>query len=506
MIIKGLDWLNPVLVREYLQFVRSRSFLWICSLWLVGQLVVSAVFLSDINPQAAALTLEGPGQEYFGSLMVGFGLLFLVVLPIASFNRMVRERREATLELLVISRITAGQIAAGFLSVAFAQIVLICFLSFPFVVFAYLFRGLDLATVMWSFYFMVLAALAVNAASLMLSSFCKTARAVTIMRVFIAVGLILMIGPGIEFFSFTLSLTGPHGGSSLSFAGIPWTAGAVVGGLAAIAILICFVFARSNLLFESANRSTMPRVTMTVCLLLVSVTLGVLCEFGRIREEWLGVFAVFAFFVFLAYGMLLLNESNQLSRRAHEELPRRPIWRWLGLPFWPGRGTGFVYLLMNLAIIFAVFWYAVGDQVVRNPATPDWQAVYLSSLGLYAVFFLGVASLVHHCLQKTRLRRAPYFAWFVLGFCIVLWLPVVLMMWTRKKPLFWLFVLDPGAMSPADWQVAIFWNVVVAPLIGIVCALPAIIHSVRNLQRQPAPPFPTAAPPLIEPGASLPVS
>lgn len=491
--IAGLDWINPVLLREYQQVVRSRSFAWIGMIWLLAQLVISLTFISLLEPKEAGLSLTGPGEQYFGCVIGGLAVIFLFVLPLSTFARVVRDRKEATLELLTISRVNSLQIVLGFLLIAFAQVGLFVLLSFPFVVFAYLFRGLELTTVLWSLYFLVLGALVANAVTLTIASFCRTPRITMVIRA--------MFGLGMLFFGLPLAWTmfvglfllrmggRGHGGIG-PLPDVPWLLAGVITLAGLLVVGLAIVIARSNLLFEAANRTTLPRLTITGIFLIAGGTLNAFSWFGTFRQvETVYVFDVASFLLLLLYGLWILGEPNKISTRMREGFPTNPILRRLAWPFLPGRGTAFVYLILN-GLLLAVLtrWAYLGCG--QNLSNPDFLRAGL--LKPYSLLILGTAALVHHLAQRTKFSNVYFWAWLLIVGGIFMWAPLL---WGARPfsddAQFESFML--GSLSSDR---TFFWRGFGAPFLGLLLALPSILDNVRNLRRPPAPP---TAPPVIRP-------
>jgi hypothetical protein len=146
--IAGFDWLNPVLVREYQQVVRSRAFVLVMMAWLGVQVVAGVAWINDAS--LASWDGVGCGREYFHVLLWCLAIATGLLLPATNAGRLAREKREANLELVAITRMGTGKLLAGYYWVAFCESALLLAMAFPFVVFAWLLRGLGLMEiVLW---------------------------------------------------------------------------------------------------------------------------------------------------------------------------------------------------------------------------------------------------------------------------------------------------------------------------------------------------------------------
>lgn len=485
----GLDWINPVLLREYQQVIRSRLFVWVGLLWLLAQLLISLIFISAQEPKEAGLSLTGPGGQYFGFVMGGLATVLLLVLPFSTFNRVLRDRKEATLELLTISRVSSLQIVFGFLLIAFAQTALFLVMSFPFVVFAYLFRGLELGTVLWSLYFLALLALVANSATLTIASFCRTPRVAAAVRIVFAVLLLTTGLPTVVPLLAALVFMRGRGISGGAAPDLPWE---LVGLLTLGAVLACglgVVISRSNLLFEAANRTTLPRLCVTVIFLIAGAIVNGFAWWGTHRDDDMVIgFDVLSFLALLAYSLWILGESNQITLRMRESFPQHALLRWLAWPYLPGRGTAFVYVLLTGLLLAGMSW---AGYLGTNAGLRDPDLIRGSLLKTYLFLPIGIAVLLHHLLQRTRLRHVYYIAWFLIVLSVFIWLPLLL----GFQPFTSGSKFSNFILGEKHSALSYTWRGIVAPLLGCLLALPSIWENARNLRR---PPPPAAVPPVIK--------
>lgn len=470
--ITGLDWINPVLLREYQQVVRSRAFLWIGSLWLIALLFISLMFVVTTAPRESAFTLSGPGQDYFGFIIAALAVVFFFVFPFNSFNRLVRERKEMTLELLSITRIRPGQIATGMLLATTMQILLFLFLCFPFVAFAYLCRGLELKTVLWSLYTLTICAIALNAASLTIASFCKTPRITMVVRALFVLGIVFALISGVNIFSEILHELRYLRSGTVSISA--WVVMLLTTMTVAGIILTAQVFTRSNLTFESANRTTWPRLTVAGLFAAGHLILWICKWTGPYQLSVAIAFDLISFLALVAFTCWLMGESNQLSARQLESIPRNRPLRLLWFPFLPGRGSGFIYFLLIGGVTTLSLWFAINS-------TSTHDSIFYFVFKPPFVLFFGVASLIHHLFQTTRLRRWHFLVWFTLSTAIIIWLPVILGARPWDDTRGFIFLSKTDDLTPPYMLLAIYLRVIIAPLIGILCAVPSVIQNLKSI-------------------------
>jgi len=168
--VRGLDRLNPVLVRRYQQVLRSKAFVWTYHLLLAVQLLVALLFVQNAQSRWNILVGTGVGRDHFRWVITQLTVVVVLVLPFMGLQEMSREARQQTLHLLVITRLTPRRIAWGFLAVQAAEVALFVALTTPFLVFSYLFRGVGWLLAVKALSWTTVCALGANAFALMLGS------------------------------------------------------------------------------------------------------------------------------------------------------------------------------------------------------------------------------------------------------------------------------------------------------------------------------------------------
>lgn len=170
MILRGCDRLNPVLVRCGQQALRSKAFVWTYNLMLAALLVIALGFVQT-GATGERSILEGrTGIAFLSSVIAGLAAAVTVVLPLSSMTRMANEARAGTLDLLSVTGLSAWRITWGYFETAAVQVLLFVALATPFLVFAYLFRGVGLGMIAQSLAWTTTAAFSANACALWLGS------------------------------------------------------------------------------------------------------------------------------------------------------------------------------------------------------------------------------------------------------------------------------------------------------------------------------------------------
>ncbi len=139
------DWLNPILVKESRQAMKSRQFVTTFSLLLIASWVWSMLGVAILSPGVYYV----PGGRF---MLVGYFLIqnfpLVIIIPFAAFRSLAAEREDGTYELLSISTLKARQIILGKLGSASLQILIYLSVLSPCMAFTYLLRGVDILLVL----------------------------------------------------------------------------------------------------------------------------------------------------------------------------------------------------------------------------------------------------------------------------------------------------------------------------------------------------------------------
>ncbi len=141
LLARASDRLNPILVKEARQALRSRQFVITFFLMLIAGWVWSILGLATIGP-AVYYSAEGPQMLFVYHMILSFPLL--VVAPYSAYHSLAAERQDRTYELVSITALDARQILSGKLGGIMLQMMVYLSAIFPCLAFTYLLRGLDI--------------------------------------------------------------------------------------------------------------------------------------------------------------------------------------------------------------------------------------------------------------------------------------------------------------------------------------------------------------------------
>ncbi len=383
--------LNPILVKEARQAMKSKQFSVTFTLLLVVGWIYTMLFV--------ILNLPGVFYSPFGSAMLfGYYLILavplLIVVPYASFRSLAAELEDGTFDLLSITALSARQIVTGKLGSSVLQMIVYYSALAPCISFTYLLRGIDVVTIGIVLSYTFLASLMLSILALTLSTVTRARHWQVLLSVLLVIALLLF---GFFWCMMMFSILASASMMPYDESWYWMTNLAVVTFYVPLALLFILI-AAGQVTFASENRSTGVRITLMVLQgLIVGWTVyGFLLE--RRHEE--GVLMVGSGFIgalWAVAGAFLIGETAQLSPRAQRELPQSVLGRMMFTWFNPGSGTGYMFAILNalggmltLAFLGLFTSLMVGSGGLNR--LDVWSAWWLTILG-YLAAYLGLARL-----------------------------------------------------------------------------------------------------------------
>lgn len=387
------DRLNPILVKEARQALKSRQFVVTFTLLLIAAWVWT-LFEVSMNMPGVYYTPLG------GELMLGYYFILavpmLVIVPFTSFRSLASEQEDGTYELLSITSLTSRQIVTGKLASAILQMVVYYSALAPCLAFTYLLRGIDVATICLLLFYTFLASVLFSAIGLVFAGF-STQRTWNAM-----VSVLLLLALAFGTFGWLVFLVDELYDE---LARVPLDApefwiGNLVAVTAYISYLVLFVqVAAAQNSFASDNKSTRIRVTLLVQAACYVGWIGfAFAQFGY--EPQIPVVAAFyAAFHWMIYGAYLCNEGDIVSPRVKRSLPQSFLGRTLLTWFNPGSGTGYLFAVSTFGTIVAAFtiigmvFEVMGYQQRWGPRLDElvWGLAFLLA---YYIAYLGAGRIL----------------------------------------------------------------------------------------------------------------
>ncbi len=337
------DALNPILVKEVRQALRGRGFRILLSITLLIAAGISALVLVQAD------TTGNTAQAGIALLVVLISCLFLTLIglvPLFAFQTFAQEWEESTLDLLLLSHLTAGRIAFGKWLTVMLLAVLVVVAFAPFLAMALLLEGTD-----------PLATLVLIAGALFLSG------------VYSAVGMALAgtlrgrgargagqgmlalsgLGTAIGLISFaTFAMGMPQVVRDAEFLREAWALALFL----VFAALLFLMAARAHLAHPEEGPSVRARAALVLGAFFVPLLAALPAWIQGVRAEWT---VMWIFYGLLLMGSLfvLMGERPALGRVVASRLGRRGALGVLAHPFLPGAGRTPALALLTFAAVAA---------------------------------------------------------------------------------------------------------------------------------------------------------
>lgn len=432
------DYLNPILVKETRQALKSQQFV----LWFL--LLLGACWVVTIG----GIAWIGPGVHYAASggfmfqlYLIVLAFPLLVVVPFSAYRSLAAEQEDNTRDLLMVSALSPRELINGKLGSAVLQVLVYVSALAPCLAFSYLLRGIDLVTIVLLPTYLVLASIALSLLALLFASAAHQRYAQVITSVLLVA--ILLGAFGLSIPSTMSMVTYGVGMRQQGF----WVAQAAFFNLYFCVCLLLYFASSALNAFASANRSTALRRVLLFTQCCYVGWVGALIRSAPANQNFLpeGIYwlSIWAGVFWFAAGSLLTGERAVLSERVRRSLPESPFGRAIGTWFNPGPGTGYLFAVSNLTTllllsvgslaIYENLWmggeawvvccfvivgaaYIVGYLGIGRIAIGGIRRVAtLTGLGCFLVHFLivlagiGLPELVRA--SSTRLSRLPFLWW-----------------------------------------------------------------------------------------------
>ncbi|WP_442481528.1 ABC transporter permease [Aeoliella sp. SH292] len=403
---KASDRLNPILVKETRQALKSRQF------GLTFLLLLIICWVVTIGGVAMA----GPGIYYAAAgaeLLKGYFFVLIfplaVIVPFSAYRSLTSECEENTYDLLRVSTLSPHQIIRGKLGSALVQTTVYLSAVAPCIAFTYLLRGVDVVVIAMLLMYTVLGSLGLSMLGLFMAAISQKKQGQVLLSVSLVTLLLLCFWGGLAMVNEVLD----DGGLWVN----DWQFWASTGMLlSAYATTFALIYLATVALtsYRSENRSTPLRWAMVI----QQATFLGWMSFLWLATDTLWWFLLPTVLVATAYwyvmGTMLSTESAELSHRVRRGLPQSMLGRVLLGLLNPGPGTGYLFAIANLTSVMVVVaiglaWMEWG----QTPLAPSSQfqhqyhyhdytmlMVIMAIAWSFVVIYLGVGKLLTAGLRR----------------------------------------------------------------------------------------------------------
>ncbi len=393
------DRLNPILVKETRQALKSRQFMLTFGLLLACGWIWSLLGVAVIGPD---IHYGANGPTMFAGYFCILAFPLLVIVPFGAFRSLTSEKEDRTYDLLSITSLRPRQIVSGKLGSAFLQMAIYLSAISPCLGFTYMLRGIDFPTIIAFLFYLILTSAAFSMIAMLLSTLTASKHWQTVLSVFVIGGLLggFWIACFLVMESFRWSVMSIPVDDKWFWIGNGMFLSAYVSYFALV-----FFAAASQLTFAADNRSTRLRIVMVVQHALFSGWMGWIWLIEHGDKGVALVYMVFLGLQWYILGALMTGESPQLSQRAKRNLPQSLLGRVFLAGLYPGPGTGYMLavsaVLSGVAMVVAALLFAeVGSGLglydfQRNNVDKMVNVIAIGLIGLcYIVIYLGIGLLL----------------------------------------------------------------------------------------------------------------
>ncbi len=396
------DRVNPIVVKELRQAVRSRFVIAILMLFLLVNLSVIGVYVMFADEAATSST---GGRDIFMWLLAVLAFTCICMVPIYASVRLAAERNDTNTDLLFATTIKPAAIIRGKFWAAMAMAVLIYSCCMPFLSVTYLLRGIDLPTI----FFLLGMGLICIAAAVMAGILVGALPVGRIWRIFLGLGLFICLVIGTLFAISAAGATAYLGLMGTTAGAWEFWAAVGTGVLMLLAFVgLLYVLAVAAMSPSRANRTMPIRVYVTAAWIVLGVVACLwswqVSDPGPV-EAWVGFsLAVASGAVFLA-----IAERESWSPRITRKIPRFGPGRVLAWLFYTGSAGGVLWccLLAGATVLWALIWGEATGAFTGFFPYSMWARSGLEQtlrmmggIFLYAFCYCMLASLLRHVLFR----------------------------------------------------------------------------------------------------------
>ncbi len=250
------DRLSPIIVKELRQGLRTKVFV---SLFIIVQALMSLTII--ISLVAAANQIDASTGSSFFWMMIGIPVVF--ILPFRGFNSVGAEMKGGTLDLVLLTRLSARRIVFGKWLAIVAQTALFVCAVLPYVVLRYFLGGVNLTDELIGLVWMLFSSAILTAVAVGMSPYQNR-----VTRVLFWLGIIFLAQA-----SFPLLLFLGFGNTAVLAGGaaLDWTLWAVLPAFGILLLLLMLEVGASKIAPEAENHSAGIRLIAALLLLIAAL-------------------------------------------------------------------------------------------------------------------------------------------------------------------------------------------------------------------------------------------
>ena len=429
------DLLNPIVVKELRQVVRSRAIMAALILFLIVQLGILLFNLTVDERRGVDYSSLHAGRRIF---TVFQGILLgtcMLLVPTYAGIRLSSEHSETNVDLLFISTLRPRHIIAGKMQASIVLMLLIFSACAPFMTFTYLMRGIDIPTIVLILALDFLVVLLGTQAAIFLGSIPTN------------LGLRLFLGASGLMALFFMFLGGMVSSIAVLELGLGsrmdtsefWLA---VGGVAivlAASIGQFFTWAVSLVSSPSANRAFPSRLYF-LAFWLVTGGVAVVLTYRMREVELFLMWTILVTLMLCLQVLVSINERQQWGMRVLRMVPRNRFLRPVAFLFYSGSAGGILFATAMVALTFVLTLLAVYSDVFSALSFSSYrlemyrrEIAAFALIALYTLVYCLMAVWVRNVLLPTLVKTSHTWVVSLLLFGIGFSLPLILVFMFRNE-------------------------------------------------------------------------
>ena len=403
-----------MLVKELRQGLRAKTFI---AVFLALQVLLAIMLLSA----SASTSSDQAGSVVSAMIFTFFSIAVLIVQPMRGLTVLSSEIKSNTIDMMVLTRLSAWRIVFGKWIAIVSQSALIVLTIIPYLILRYFFGGMNLVGEIVFLTLLFLTSMVLTAITVGLS-----ASSSTIVRAVVP----LLGAPALFIGAIALSMS-RGSGNFIEMSSLDSKESIVAVSIYIISIIYLGWSALTlgaSLIAPAAENHSTPRRLITLVLMLCLIPFIL---YSSIHEQAL---AVILFLLVVPAIMLALTESNRLLPIVHLSWIKSPPLRSIiGLAFNPGLASGIVFTM--IVGILAVGIAFLHPATANNIETLIYIHATIGALLLPAViqsfFFNGEG------------QRVSNYLLFLLGTWVLALVLSGLTSATSNRSFLWLFIWNP---------------------------------------------------------------
>lgn len=461
------DRLSPMLVKELRQGLRARSF---TGVFLALQIILGVILLSA----GAGATSDHAGSTISNIIFIFFSIAVLVVQPMRGMASLSSEIKGNTIDMMVLTRLSAWRIVAGKWSAIVSQSALILITIVPYLILRYFFGGMNLLGEI-----MLLTLIFITSATLTAITVGLSASGSVILR-----SVLPMIALPIGSYILLMMLMFSRGGDSLvEFCSLDTQESRISISIyvAACAYLGFYLLSIGTSLIApyAENHSTLRRL-IAFGVTVIAIVLSVLY-----MPDPDGLPVLLAFILAPAFATSL-TEFSSLVPPVYQKFARFGVLGKMGAPFLvPGWASGFFFCAV-LSLVASIPFFLV---------TSSWGGDEHIIIALGLLGTLAFPALVINLFKMNGPARVSNYILLGVASCIVSLVLLGVSESMSNPDFLWLFVwMPPVTLAMLSTRIddgAIFAAIVVVDVIIFgflfLMALRNYTNSIREIRRSLAP-------------------